>query len=240
MNPQLTRSQRQWLHSSVGRASHRYREVTGSNPFEVLIFFFRLLYAIAQIAFTATIISSFSEFSLLILQSFSLIQFIKTFTKWRSQRFPSQRRFTRQYHRQRQKVNRAFSLTWPASMLIYWNKRKFLHKKRGQFPQGCLGTPTWPPCRRRFLVLEDQYGRRDVIWKRSIKRCDVTLPWKHNFWITAIASLSNDAGYGKENWKKTSGLYPKNNSARASRFCVRFSVVVAWLRREFPITRSTK
>ena len=25
---------------------------------------------------------------------------------------------------------RAFSLTWPASMLIYWNKRKFLHKKR--------------------------------------------------------------------------------------------------------------
>ena len=55
-----------------------------------------------------------------------------------------------------------------------------------------------------------------------------------------MASLSNDAGYGKENWKKASGLYPKNNSARASRFCVRFSVVVAWLRREFLITRFTK
>ena len=39
MNPQLTFSQRQWLHSSVGRASHRYREVTGSNPFEVMNFF---------------------------------------------------------------------------------------------------------------------------------------------------------------------------------------------------------
>ena len=39
----------------------------------------------------------------------------------------------------------AFSLTWPASMLIYWNKRKFLGKKIVQFPQGCLGTPTWPP-----------------------------------------------------------------------------------------------
>ena len=39
MNPQLTCSQRQWLHSSVGRASHRYREVTGSNPVEVLDFF---------------------------------------------------------------------------------------------------------------------------------------------------------------------------------------------------------
>ena len=39
MNPQLTCSQRQWLHSSVGRASHRYREVTGSSPIEVLNFF---------------------------------------------------------------------------------------------------------------------------------------------------------------------------------------------------------
>ena len=41
MNPQLTCCQRQWLHSSVGRASqwHRYREVTGSSPVEVLNFF---------------------------------------------------------------------------------------------------------------------------------------------------------------------------------------------------------
>ena len=36
MNPQLTCSQR---HSSVNRASHRYPEVTGSNPVEVLNFF---------------------------------------------------------------------------------------------------------------------------------------------------------------------------------------------------------
>ena len=26
---------------------------------------------------------------------------------------------------------RVFSLTWPAYMQIYWNKRKRLHKKRG-------------------------------------------------------------------------------------------------------------
>ena len=51
MNPQLTCSQRQWLPSSVGRASHRYREVTGSSPVEVLNFF-RLLYAIVKIAIT--------------------------------------------------------------------------------------------------------------------------------------------------------------------------------------------
>ena len=39
MNPKLTCSQRQWLHSSVSRTSHRYREVTGSSPVEVLNFF---------------------------------------------------------------------------------------------------------------------------------------------------------------------------------------------------------
>ena len=42
-------------------------------------------------------------------------------------------------------LHRAFSLTWPASMQIYWNKRKCLHKKRVQLPQDWFGTPTWPP-----------------------------------------------------------------------------------------------
>ena len=40
---------------------------------------------------------------------------------------------------------RAFSLTWPVAMQIYWNKRKCLHKKRVQLPQDWFGTPTWPP-----------------------------------------------------------------------------------------------
>ena len=31
--------------------------------------------------------------------------------------------------------NRVFSLTWPASMQIYWKKRKRLHKKGVQLPQ---------------------------------------------------------------------------------------------------------
>ena len=55
--------------------------------------------------------------------------------------------------------NSAFSLTWPASMQIYWNKRKRFHKKRFQLSQDCLGqapiwpsfhcfgTPIWPPWR---------------------------------------------------------------------------------------------
>ena len=43
------------------------------------------------------------------------------------------------------KSNRLFSLTWPASVQIYWNKRKRLHKKRVQLPEDWFGTPTWPP-----------------------------------------------------------------------------------------------
>ena len=41
--------------------------------------------------------------------------------------------------------NRAFSLTWPASMQIYRDKRMRLHKKRIQLPKDFLGTPTWLP-----------------------------------------------------------------------------------------------
>ena len=40
---------------------------------------------------------------------------------------------------------RVFSLTCPAFMQIYWNKRKRLHKKRVQLPEDWFGTPTWPP-----------------------------------------------------------------------------------------------
>ena len=49
----------------------------------------------------------------------------------------------------------AFSLKWQVSMLIYWNKRKFFHKKRVELPQGCLGSPTWP----HFIVVEHQHDR---------------------------------------------------------------------------------
>ena len=45
----------------------------------------------------------------------------------------------------RRRTYRVFSLTWPASMQIYWNKRKRLHKKGTQLPKDWLGTPTWPP-----------------------------------------------------------------------------------------------
>ena len=61
--------------------------------------------------------------------------------------------------------NRVFSLTWPASVQIYGNKRKSLHKKRVQLPEDWFATPTWPP----FYCFEHRYGRPDVIWKRSVE-----------------------------------------------------------------------
>ena len=55
---------------------------------------------------------------------------------------------------------------WPASMQIYWNKRKRLHKRRVQLPEDWFGTLHQHG--RRFIVLGHQYGRRDVMWKHSI------------------------------------------------------------------------
>ena len=46
---------------------------------------------------------------------------------------------------QAKNVYRAFSLTWPDSMLICWNKINHLHEKKLQLPEDFLGTPTWPP-----------------------------------------------------------------------------------------------
>ena len=47
---------------------------------------------------------------------------------------------------------------WPASMLIYWNKRKFLHKERVQFPLR--------------VVLVHQHGRRFVVLDRKRQTSD--------------------------------------------------------------------
>ena len=60
-------------------------------------------------------------------------------------------------------IYRVFSLTWPAYMQIYWNKRKRLYKKRVQLPEDWFGKHG-----HHFIVLGHQYGRRDVMWKHSI------------------------------------------------------------------------
>ena len=63
---------------------------------------------------------------------------------------------------------RSFSLTciWWAAMQISWKKRKFLLEKRVQSPKDFFCTSTWPP----FFCFVHQYGRRDVMWQRSVGR----------------------------------------------------------------------
>ena len=98
-----------------------------------------------------------------------------------------------------------FSLTWPAFMQIYWNKRKRLHKKRIQLPQDWFGTPTWPPWRHvktlywighfrvpKNLTFKARLSAKPLIWKwvlimmqiKLIFRTKVShlaLFWKWNF-----------------------------------------------------------
>ena len=58
---------------------------------------------------------------------------------------------------------RAFSLTWLAAKLVLWNKDDFNIKI--EFNSQRTGLVHQHG--RRFFILEHQYGRRDVTWKRS-------------------------------------------------------------------------
>ena len=72
--------------------------------------------------------------------------------------------------RERQKINRTFSLMWPASMLIYWNKRTLQNSRSTPTRFSCYSNITKHGGRFLVLehVLEQQYSSRDVMWKRSI------------------------------------------------------------------------
>ena len=59
--------------------------------------------------------------------------------------------------------------TWPIAMQNYWNKRKFLHKKRVQSPQDCL-EHQHGPC---FIILEHQYGRCFIVFGHQHGRHDI-------------------------------------------------------------------
>ena len=65
---------------------------------------------------------------------------------------------------------RAFSLTRPASMLIYWRKRKCLHKERIYLPKDFVDTPTGL----RFIVLKHQHGRRTSCKNAQNFKCTET------------------------------------------------------------------
>ena len=65
----------------------------------------------------------------------SLTSLIRDWNETRKDVIFSSRAYALVYHGLSAYTNRVFSLTWPASMQIYWNKRERLHKKRVQLPQ---------------------------------------------------------------------------------------------------------
>ena len=112
---------------------------------------------------------------------------------------------------------RVFSLTWPASMQIYWNKRKRLHKKTGQLPEDwfgtptwlpfhCFGTPIWPPWRH----VKTLYRVFSLTWPASMQ-----IYWnKRNRLHRKRVQLSED-WFGTPiwpPWRHVKTLYPTNQS----------------------------
>ena len=94
---------------------------------------------------------------------------------------------------------RVFSLTWPACMQIYCNKRsvcirkKFNSQKTGFGHQhGCC-----------FIVWGHQYGRRDVMWKHSIALMLSTK--RRSLWISVFSITSHSADFGR--LRKTSDFF---------------------------------
>ena len=93
-----------------------------------------------------------------------LAVYIKLFTggqerKWLSH--PSEDKIVQFLTKTEQKEwkNRAFSLIWLASMLIYWNKRKFYVRK--EFNSRRVVLVHQDGCR--FIVLQHQYGCHDIM-----------------------------------------------------------------------------
>ena len=76
---------------------------------------------------------------------------------------------------------RAFSLTWLASMQVYWNKRKRLIKKRVQLPR---------------IGLEHQHGRRDVMWLDIAQK-------PQDMRTRALASVSCIPAFRFSKWRRT-------------------------------------
>ena len=78
---------------------------------------------------------------------------------------------------------RAYSLSWPASMQIYGNKRNFLHKERVQLLQSLFGTPIWP------------------LWSHVNMLCGVPWDlWCHSKWPPSCAAKKF---WFKLAWKKS-------------------------------------
>ena len=99
----------------------------------------------------------------------------------------------------------AFSLTWSASMQIYWNKWKYRHKKKVHVhvPQDCLWTLTWPP----FHCFGTPIW---PLWRHVKTLYRVLYRWK--FVPTARALI----GYFEVTWHPTMKPFPAKTSQQAT------------------------
>ena len=55
------------------------------------------------------------------------------------------------------------------------------------------------------IVLKNKNG--PLVSEFSREKCDFTLPWYQNYWITTIRSLSNEDGDASENGEKTQEVW---------------------------------
>ena len=85
----------------------------------------------------------------------------KIIHRWARKENPSEDKIVQFLTKTEQKEwkNRAFSLMWLASMLIYWNKRKFYVRK--EFNSRRVVLVHQDGCR--FIVLQHQYGCHDIM-----------------------------------------------------------------------------
>ena len=87
---------------------------------------------------------------------------------------------SRSWSRSEVKINveyGAFSRTWPAATLDYWNKSKCLHKNGVQIPEDKFGTPSWPP----FLCFGTPTWPR---WRhvKTLYCGKICCGWRTTFW----------------------------------------------------------
>ena len=101
---------------------------------------------------------------------------------------------------------RAFLLTWSASMQIYWNKRKRLHKKRVRIPRDWFGTPIWPPWRHVKILYPFDLGKM-IQWLylrvriRIADRFTVTMSWCRT--VASCVALTVPVAMMMMMWSKT-------------------------------------
>ena len=92
------------------------------------------------------------------------------------------------------------------------------------------------PARSPQILHRSELSERD--WENAVQgqgnreeKCDVTLPWKHYFWMTTKPTTTTTAT-ARRTAKNNLFKLTNNNFTRASRYFVNFFAVVAPLRHE--------